>query len=258
MLLMLLEKMLDTCFAVMPRRKPEPQSLEAVHLIAHRGAHNHAHGIWENTLTAFRLAEKAGCWGIELDIQLTADQVLVVNHDPTLKRIWGRDEAIANLSFADLRARLPEIPSLAEVVAEFGKRLHLFIELKQVLPNEELLVGVLQGLRASEDYHVLALEASIFQALALVPKQALLLVASHNNVAQFCDLSLKEHYAGVLAHYLLLTTKLVKRLKMRKQLVGVGFVDSKYSLYRELNRGIPWLFTNNASEVSPYLQSLLG
>jgi glycerophosphoryl diester phosphodiesterase len=34
----------------------------------------------------------------------------------------------------------------------------------------------------------------------------------------------------------------------------VGMVDSKYSLCRELNRGINWLFTNRAAAVKAYLQ----
>ncbi|MGC1183032.1 glycerophosphodiester phosphodiesterase [Legionella sp.] len=254
----LLEKMIDRYFALIPRGTPNPDQVHAARLIAHRGAHDNVHGVIENTLPAFRLAEKSGCWGIELDVHITADQVLVVNHDSSLKRLWGHDLIIANLNFSDLRAQVPEIPTLAEVVAEFGQRLHLFIELKQPLQDEECLLQILHKLRAKEDYHLLTIDASIVQALSKFPKHALLLVASHNNVRNFCDLSLKEHYGGVLGHYLLLTTKLATRLKAGKQVVGVGFVDSKYSLYRELNKGMHWIFTNRAEQVSLYLQSLLN
>ncbi|WP_040534587.1 glycerophosphodiester phosphodiesterase [Legionella drancourtii] len=256
MLLSFLEKMMDTYFALIPRCQPGRELVQAAHVIAHRGAHDHAHGILENTLAAFRAAEQCGCWGIELDVQVTADQVLVVNHDLTLTRLWGHKQLISQLTFAQLRAQVPAIPTLAEVVAEFGQRLHLFIELKKPFQHEDVLVQVLHQLRAGDDYHLLTLDAPIFDTLVQVPKHALLLVAAHNNVAEFCKLSLKEHYAGVLGHYLLLTTKLARCLKAGQQLVGVGFVDSKYSLYRELNRGISWIFTNRAVRVSPYLQSL--
>lgn len=257
MLLNCLEKMMDAYFAFRPRPKPAAALAQSAQLIAHRGAHDHARGLIENTLAAFRAAEQCGCWGIELDVQVTADQVLVVHHDLTLTRLWGRPQLISQLTFADLRAQVPAIPTLAEVVAEFGQRLHLFIELKKPFTQEAVLVQVLHALRAAEDYHLLSLDAPIFQALVQVPRQALLLVASHNNVAEFGELSLKEHYAGVLGHYLLLTTKLAQRLQAGQQMVGVGFVDSKYSLYRELNRGIPWVFSNRAVRVSAYLQSLL-
>lgn len=253
MSLILLEKILDTSFALYPRKTPKPEQVSAARLIAHRGAHDHAHGVMENTLPAFRLAAKAGCWGIELDVHATADQVLVVNHDPTLKRLWGRDLTIAELSFAELRAQVPQIPTLAEVVAEFGGQLHLLIELKVPLHNESALVAVLHDLSPVKDYHLLSLKDECFQCLTRVPKQALLLVAVHNNAEAFCDLSLSQNYGGVLGHYVLITNKLVHRLFAAQQVVGVGFVDSKNSLYRELNRGISWIFTNQINKISPFL-----
>lgn len=256
MLLTLLEKMIDRFYAVLPRAQPKPDQIDAAHLIAHRGAHDLSQGIIENTLSAFRVAEKAGCWGIELDVHATADQVLVVNHDSSLQRLWGHNLLIEDLNFADLRAKVPEIPTLAEVIAEFGQRLHLFIELKKIVSDEEVLVHELHGLEAGEDYHLIMLDAAIAHSLSQFPKQALLLVASYNNTAKLCQLSLKEHYAGVLGHYLLLTTQLVNGLKSKKQQIGVGFVDSKYSLYRELTRGIQWIFTNRAVQVSACLKSL--
>ena len=97
----------------------------------------------------------------------------------------------------------------------------------------------------------------MFHSLSLFPKHALLLVAVHNNVTKFCTLSVQEHYGGILGHYLLITNKSLNKLKAAKQLVGVGFVNSKYSLYRELNRKISYIFTNQAVKVSVYLDSLI-
>ncbi|WP_133136346.1 glycerophosphodiester phosphodiesterase [Legionella rowbothamii] len=254
MSLILLEKILDSYFALLPRKTPKPEQISAARLIAHRGAHDHAHGVMENTLTAFRLAAKAGCWGIELDVHATADQVLVVNHDPTLKRLWGRDLTIAEASFADLRAQVPQIPTLAEVVAEFGGKVHLFIELKVPLYNEEALLAVLHELTPVKDYHLLSLKDECFHCLYQVPKKALLLVAVHNNVGDFCDLSLSKHYGGLLGHYVLISNKFAHRLFSAQQVVGVGFVESKNSLYRELNRGISWIFTNQINKISTLLK----
>lgn len=258
MLLIFLEKMLDAVFAFIPRPKPSLQQALAAQLIAHRGAYDNALGIKENTLAAFRLAAESGCWGIELDVHRTADQVFVVNHDPTLMRLWGHNVAIAELSFAALRSQVPEIPTLAEVVAEFGQHMHLFIELKIPLQDEKALVTVLHGLIPIQDYHLLSLDASYFYSLSSFPKQAFLLVAVHNNTQRFCDLSLKESYGGVLGHYLLITNKVIQRLLAAQQIVGVGFIDSEYSLYRELRRGIPWIFTNRVNKIKLCLKSLLN
>lgn len=248
-LLSLVEKMIDGCFALMPRQKPSPSSLKEAQIIAHRGAHNNAQGIMENTLQAFNIARDAGCWGIELDIHATSDSVLVVNHDPTLNRLWGHDEAIANLTFAALRALEPRIPSLAEVIAQYGRVMHLFIELKAPFNSEKELVAELCDLSPGSDYHLLSLDAQIFGTLSLFPKSSLVLVAGHNNVQEFCNLSLQEGYGGVTGSYLLLTDKKIEELKSAHQVYGVGFVNSRNSLYRELNREINWIFTNQAVTV---------
>lgn len=257
MLLALLERITDAYFAFTPRRKPRLEQAQATRLIAHRGAHDNDKGLIENTLVAFNLAEQAGCWGIEMDVHATADKILVVNHDPTLNRIWEHDVAIADLNFAQLRELVPGVPSLAEVVAQFGRRMHLFIELKAPFRDEDALVQVLSGLTAGEDYHLLSLDASIFRALSQCSKCSLLLVAEHNNVREFCNLSLKEQYGGVLGHYFLLSTKLVKLLKTARQNAGVGFIDTQYGLYRELNRDMNWIFTNRVDAMSTYLHTLL-
>ncbi|MCW8409032.1 glycerophosphodiester phosphodiesterase family protein [Legionella sp. PATHC035] len=256
MLLHLIERTVDGYFALRPREKPSLEMVKSTRLIAHRGAHNHAQGLIENTLAAFDLAKELGCWGIELDVHATADKVLVVNHDPTLKRLWGHDRAIARLSFNELRTLSPEVPTLNEVVARYGQSMHLLIELKAPFQDEDALVRALNGLSAGEHYHLLTLNSAVFSSLSQFPKNALLLVAGHNNVRQFCNISLREHYGGVLGHYLLMNNQVVKRLKAAKQIVGVGMIDSKFSMYRELNRGINWLFTNRASAMNFYLRHL--
>lgn len=247
---------MDGCFAAVPRQKPHSIYIERAQIIAHRGAHNNAEGILENTHEAFRLAKNAGCWGIEFDVHATADNILVVNHDLTLNRLWGHDVAIADISFNELRSLEPGIPSLDEVVAEYGTHMHLFIELKSPFKDEDALMTTLQGLSPVTDFHLLALDAAIFDSLSQFPKSSLLLVAVHNNVNQFCELSIRENYGGVMGSYLLLTDKKRNKLSEANQVSGVGFVNSKNSLYRELNRGINWIFTNQAVQVSLHLQQL--
>ena len=56
-------------------------------VIAHRGASAYAP---ENTLPAFELAVRQGADMLELDVQRSADGVLVVFHDDTTERWDGR------------------------------------------------------------------------------------------------------------------------------------------------------------------------
>jgi glycerophosphoryl diester phosphodiesterase len=256
MFIKLTERLVDSVFASIPRQTPSISVIKNMQLTAHRGAHDISKGIYENTIPAFHRAREFGCWGIEFDVHVTADGVFVVNHDPTLDRLWNHNVAIVDLSFAELRALAPNIPTVAEVVAEFAKDMHLFIELKTPIHNEHRLFELLSSRTPAKDYHLITLKASLFENLSLWPKQSLLLVALHNNVKSVCALSLTEHYGGVLGSYVLLTNQVRNQLKGHEQLSGVGFVNSKNGLYRELNRGVSLIFTNQAEKLCLHLNKL--
>lgn len=67
---------------------------------AHRGFHGEE-GIPENSMAAFKKAKGSG-YGIELDVQLTKDGVMVVHHDYDLKRTCGVNKKIADLTYREL------------------------------------------------------------------------------------------------------------------------------------------------------------
>lgn len=252
----LLEKSIDCYFACLPRKKPDHLTASKACLIAHRGAHDNNQQVIENTDAAFARALALGCWGIELDIHATADGVLVVNHDPTLMRLWGKKLAIKDLTFKNLRQMIPEILSLSEVIERYGKRMHLFIELKAPFEAEAILKNTLQSLEPCVDYHLLSLDEPLFASFSCFAPEVMLLVAVHNNLAAFCKYSVQKHYGGVLGHYLLMNSSKINLLKSANKAIGVGHVDSKFGLYRELNRGMPWVFSNNVGLLSQALQEL--
>lgn len=258
MIIEVLEHVVDACFAIMPQKKPAKEVLMQAKIIAHRGAHDHALGIIENTMDAFRRALNAGCWGIELDVRTTLDGILVVHHDPTLMRLWKQDVAISALTFEELRSIQPAIPTLAEVADAFGGLMHLFIELKAPFNAQTTLQALLQTLKPVQDYHLLSLDEPIIKRLDAFPKECLLLVPYYNNVQRFCDLSIQEGYGGVLGSYLLLGDRYIKALRQAHQVYGVGFVDSKNSLYRELNRGIFWIFSNQSIKLISIKQRMMS
>lgn len=96
--------------------------------IGHRGASGHRR---ENTIAAFQLAAEMGAKMWELDTQLTADGVCVVSHDDHLLRVFGLDRHISQMSFDELRANAPDVPSFAEVAALARQTAcGLYVELK--------------------------------------------------------------------------------------------------------------------------------
>ena len=72
---------------VMPRMVSRPDRKPFMDVLyAHRGLHDNEGDAPENSMAAFRKAVEGG-YGIELDVQLTKDQVPVVFHDFTLARM---------------------------------------------------------------------------------------------------------------------------------------------------------------------------
>jgi glycerophosphoryl diester phosphodiesterase len=63
----------------------------------------------ENSLAAFAAACEAG-FGIELDLQMTADHRVVVVHDSNLKRVTGVDRRVEDMTYEQLKS-LPLFPA---------------------------------------------------------------------------------------------------------------------------------------------------
>ena len=101
--------------------------------IAHRGLWSLG-GYPENSLGAFQAACAAG-YGVELDVQMSADGEAVVFHDATLRRMTGVDGRVCDHTAADLCAmRLAgtdeTIPTLANALTLVGHRAMVHIEIK--------------------------------------------------------------------------------------------------------------------------------
>lgn len=112
------------------RRRPDASALTG-RLYAHRGLHNGNQTVPENSLTAFQRAVEAG-YGIELDVQLTADKRLVVHHDGNTRRVCGLDAEILSTPYAALPP-LPDgspIPLFDEVLTLVAGRAPLIVEIK--------------------------------------------------------------------------------------------------------------------------------
>jgi glycerophosphoryl diester phosphodiesterase len=103
--------------------------------IAHRGLHDHARGIPENSLPAFDAAIAAG-YPIELDVQQLGDGSLVVFHDDDLRRATGVDRALSSVTRAEIADhRLfgteARVPSLSEALTQIAGRVPIMLEIKQ-------------------------------------------------------------------------------------------------------------------------------
>jgi glycerophosphoryl diester phosphodiesterase len=69
--------------------------------IAHRGLHNAAAGVIENTAGAFTAA-MAGSYAIECDLQISADGEAMVHHDDALGRRTEGNGRLTALSAGEI------------------------------------------------------------------------------------------------------------------------------------------------------------
>lgn len=245
-------RLMDGLFARWPQPVPSRAVLRSARIISHRGEHDN-NRVLENTLAAFDGAAAAGVWGIELDVRWTADLVPVVAHDPDLARVHHAGGWIADLSWLALRRRAPAIPLLAEVVARYGRRLHLMIEIKANdwpdTRRQSLGLGeILSGLRPGEDYHFMALRPETLIAIEGFPVHSRLAIAYHwpDRLSRWVR---RQGWGGLCAHYAMLRGPQVRAHHNSGQGVGTAYPASANSLFRELNRGVDWIFSNNAARL---------
>ncbi|MEA4863164.1 MAG: glycerophosphodiester phosphodiesterase family protein [Victivallaceae bacterium] len=113
--------------------------MRKIRFVAHRGESSVAP---ENTREAFVLAwRNRVSWGVETDVYLTTDNVLVCMHDPNTRRTCGvdwnvREHSLAQLKTLDagvwkgaqwLNCRVPTLREVLETMPTDG---HIFVEIK--------------------------------------------------------------------------------------------------------------------------------
>ena len=250
----------DFFYKSLPQKHPDKKRLYDCKIISHRGEHDNI-TVLENTLAAFDLIKEKEIWGIELDIRWTKDLHPVVFHDKNLKRLFKSDIELSKITLNDLKTKFPAVPSLSEVIIRYGGKLHLMVEIKEeVYPDpayqNSLLQDLFSSLEPGKDFHFISLSPDMLKLIDFVPATTLLPIAELN-VRQLSELSIQESYGGLLGHYLVLTKSYLLKHQMQNQMVGTAYIKSRNSLFRELNRGAEWVFSNNAIEIQSIRNSCL-
>lgn len=132
-----------------------PTDPRPVAVMAHRGASHYAP---ENTRASIRWAIKAEADGAEIDVQTTADGVVVLLHDGDLMRVANDPRRLADLTYAELkyidvgthfdpRFSSERAPTLAQAMDATRGKIELNIEVKYNGPNPGLPAAVVEVIR---------------------------------------------------------------------------------------------------------------
>ncbi len=155
-------------FLIAPRmfNKPDRSGLFGVHY-AHRGLFNNNSEAPENSLSALKLAVEAG-YGIEMDVQLTKDEIPVIFHDESLMRMCNVDGKVHEYTLAELKKfRLASsnetIPTLYEALTTIDGKVPLILEYKldvvqtRVCELANQILNNYKGIYCIESFHPYAL-----------------------------------------------------------------------------------------------------
>lgn len=255
-----LRQVLDHFYARWPQPVPRLESLQRCRIVSHRGYYDNQR-VFENTIAAFDQAKNEGVWGIEFDLRWTRDLHPVVIHDAELLRVFGSNLEVRQATLAELKSECPLVPSLDEMIQRYGKKMHLMIEIKaepypDPVQQNRILRNLFSSLEPENDYHLLTLTPEMFNLITFVPRSAFVPIA-RLNFLRLSKLALEQNYTGLAGYYLFLTDSRLKKHWKSQQKVGTGYINSKNCLFRELNRGVEWVFSDNAVELQKIVNQLL-
>ncbi|MDL0429947.1 glycerophosphodiester phosphodiesterase family protein [Marinobacter sp. TBZ242] len=142
---------------------------DEVSITAHRGS---AFKAPENTLSAIEQAIEDGADYIEIDVRMTADGVPVLWHDADMRRVFGLNGKISDITLEEARERdagswfgpdfsNERIATLEEVIATTRGRAGLYVDIKPDPATPELtsdVVRLLQQMDAVEGTVIAAAE----------------------------------------------------------------------------------------------------
>ena len=224
---------------------------------AHRGASAYAP---ENTIEAFELALEMGADGVELDIQLSADDELMVLHDDTIDRTSSGTGKISDMTTWQLK----ELDFSCGMQKYAGARIPTLREVYALLAGTNMLINV--ELKSEEaDYRKLckkaiALEREVGMEGRILYSSfnhyALLAIREEDPLAKIgllyeCVMINPQLYAKRVgadaihpSRYTLLVPGVVRRCHRAGIRVHTWTVDDPISIRSMLDKGVDAIITN--------------
>lgn len=221
----------------------------SVCFIAHRG---YSGRYQMNTEEAFLKAVEHGSGGIETDVRVTADGVLVVNHDDDAKFADGTSLDIATSTYAELAAK-PLLNKFTDTdlrICTFRRYLEIcrdgnmvcFIEFKGLFTNEQID----EAFHMAEEVYTLkmcSLQSFEFDNLIRThknfPDLEIMLTAGDNNI---CDAErcLEEGFS-IDAHYDAITPELIDRFHEKGLKVALWTANTPEALEKCLAMNVDYI-----------------
>lgn len=220
-------------------------SLAKPWVVAHRGGPSLGP---ENRLETFSKAAALGVDFVELDIHQTLDGALMVIHDDTLQRTFGREGKVQELTLQELREI--GVPTLQDVIDEIAGRCRIIVEIKHPKQSrhqgiEQNLVSLLSAQKLLDSAIVISFDAdSVRVVKELEPglKTGLLFGGQERVSVEKIKRDLGVDYLG--PHYRLATPELVREAHDLGLKVNAWTVNSEEEVKFCLRSGVDAVTTD--------------
>ncbi len=240
----------------LPEKKPKQTDIDNVKIIGHRGV-KEKKSFPENTLSAFNYCIGSGADGIELDIHLTADNEIVVNHDETLKRVFGQITNVRKETLATIKKNAPQVVTLKEVFSYFKEReIYFLVEIKNQLDKEKDSLLCYKAVKEIVDNNL----TDQTYIISMNPKHLIdckkyyenikVLAISLLSVDDTMKNVLKNGFDGCLFYFALCSEKIIAKSKLHDLAVGSGIVNYLNVARREVSKSVDFLVTDDVKAIN--------
>lgn len=225
-------------------------------LTAHRGSPDRAP---ENTLPAFAAALADGADELELDLQVTADDRLVVFHDQTVDRITDGTGEVAGFSLAELR----ELSVSGERIATFEEVLDavagcpLQVELKAPTSAARLAALLRERPELEDQFRVNTGETTWLADLHRLRPSARLAYSAEGASTALVDRAVGLGAEAVYLSLPDLTQEIVEYAHRRGLRITGWLANTAADIERALDLGLDGVTTDHVSIVRPVIDRLL-
>ena len=243
--------------------------------LAHRGGGNLRP---ENTLEAFRNAVSVGADVLELDVQRTADDVIVVIHDATVDRTTDGTGAVGDLLFAELeqldagywfttdggatypyRGMAIRIPTLEQVLAAHPS-MHFSIEIKDTAPTVTPVLAMISAHGLADQVVIASFYDRVLgevrdQAPAMLTTMSLGEMVEFAQLTETTELTYAPPAAIIQAPVDELTDGVIARAHRMNLVVQAWTVDDVARMSDLLARGVDGIITNLPDQLAAVISA---
>ena len=221
----------------------------------------------ENTLEALEEMTQADAEGIEIDIQLSKDDVPMVYHDLHLGRLTGRGSLLRELSVTELKSltvisnssdKSGTIPTLDEAIAVVKGKKMFYIELKKGDTNKitESVLNVLKERLSEDSFTLSSFDPNLIKAVKDKNENVRTGYIFSTQLRRFFLSRTEKEVGGFDQWHIengLLNKRLLKKAGKQNREVMVWKVNSEVQMKRCIGIDVDGIITDNITELNKVL-----